>query len=231
MVNVQAQETTSTFGGPTMSANDMRVKHDNSVYLAISDQGHVRYVTIDGHLSARLEPANLMVIPVEEKYWWEQALQTIVASVLAIEDIRKIFNPETLCVNVVLFGSNHIEKSVWLKESIRLNDDAPKQLSKPENSIDAIPSADYYRRAAGLMRVTYDDVMFRIKQLFDSPSVHTLRQEDDKSYYWTLNFAGNVELEVQTRVKSDLIAKGWDVAWAHVSADGHDLIIGMPKQV
>lgn len=228
MENVQHSP---AFGGPTMPANDPRVQHDNSVYLAISDQGHVRYVTIDGHLDTRMNPDRLMVIPVADVYWWEQALRTLVASVLAIEEVKNIFDPETLCVNVALYGSNRIEKSVWLKQEFKLNGDASEHLNDEEHSLDSIPTVDYYRRAAGLVKVTYDDVMFRIKQLFEDPNVHTLRQQDELSYFWTLNFAGDVDGQVQDKVVMDLRGKGWNVAWGQVSREGHDLVIGMPKQV
>jgi hypothetical protein len=214
-----------------MPATDSRVQPNNSVYIAICDQGHVRYVTIDGHLDQHMDPKRLMVIPIAEEYHWDQALRTLVASVLAIDEVRNIFDPETLCVNVCSYGNNHVIKSVWLKQHVQLNPDVNGSLHKEENAINDIPSMDYYRRASGLTTVTYDDVMHKVKELFDSPDVHERRQADEFSYFWTLNFIGTVETAVQERVINDMRTKGWNVAWGNVSREGHDLVIGMPKRV
>jgi hypothetical protein len=219
------------FSGPTMPATDSRVQHDNCVYIAICDQGHVRYVTIDGHLDQHMDPKRLMVIPLKEGSHWDQALRTLVASVLAIDEVRNIFDPETLCVNVCLYGSNRIEKSIWLKQHVQLNPDVNGSLHKQENALNDIPSMDYYRRASGLTTVTYEDVMHKVKELFDSPNVHELRQSDEFSYFWSLNFIGTVDPAVQERVIVDMRSKGWNVVWGSVSREGHDLIIGMPKRV
>jgi len=228
MENVQHSP---AFSGQTMLATDARVQHDNFVYLTICDQGNVRYVTVDGHLDPRLNPDRLMVIPVADTATWGEALRTLVASVLAIDDVRNIFDPESLTVNAVLYGSNRIEKSIWLKKEFQLMAGTNGSIHKEDNSLADIPSMDYYRRAAGLVRVTYEDVMHGVKELFNDPKVHERRKSDEFSYYWSLNFVGDLDTNVQERVVSDLRSKGWIVTWGNVSPEGHDLVIGMPKQV
>lgn len=222
---------TSAFSGPSMVATDPRVQPGNSVYLAVSAQGHVRYVTIDGNLDKHLTPSRLMVIPIGEEHWWEQALRTLVASVLAMDEVRNIFDPETLCVNVVQYGNNHVEKSVWLKPMFKLNGDINDNLHTEENFLDVIPSMDYYRRAAGLLTVTYQDVLHKIKELFDSPDVHERRQSDEHTYFWMLHYSGTIAADVQEQVLTDLRSKGWNAAFGANATDGYDLVIAMPKQI
>ncbi|WDS62293.1 hypothetical protein [Pseudomonas phage D6] len=228
MENVQHSP---AFSGPTMVATDARVQHDNSVYLSICDQGNVRYVTIDGHLDPRLNPDRLMVIPVNDTETWKEALRTLVASVLAIDEVRNVFDPETLTVNAVLYGSNRIEKSVWLKQEFQLSPQTNGKIHKEDDSFDDIPSMGDYRKAAGLIKVTYEDVMHGVKELFNDPKVHELRKSDEFSYFWTLNFVGDMEEPVKAKVMMDLRSKGWIATWGNVSPEGHDLVIGMPKQM